>query len=227
MLAAQIGDEESQVQDSGSSYGEHQYSEAEIQQVALHLANEEQPLWSENPRLHTILRDMCRLSGVKDAHVIDNFVNYDINDTWLPILSKSLLDILLPPLAQPHFKCAQRRVCSRPSEFRLGFRSAHGHFLSRNSAPFTRRRVIGDGRIGVVDEVWSQIDGQIYARKVIQRRWGHFNATTKYARSFRRELKALKRIDHIHCVKFVSRHSYSLWCICAMVSLAALSARVF
>lgn len=218
MFAAHSGDERLQNPNPEPNEGDHQYSEQEIQEIALHLAKEEQPLWSENPRLFIILRDMNRIPGINGPHITDKFVNNGINDTWLPILSKSL-DTLLPPLARPHFLCAQSRVCGQPSEFKLGFRSAHGHFPSKNSAPFARRRVIGFGRVGEVDEVWSLVDRQIYARKVIHRPWRNFTSTNKSVRSFRRELKALRRIDHMHCVKFVSTHLCSLPSSCCTMSL--------
>jgi hypothetical protein len=204
MFAAYSGEEEPQGQDARPEEHEHQYSEEEIHQVAIDLSKDGKKLWSENPRLYIILKDLDQIPGVNHFQLPSIFIANEINDTWLPILSRTLLDYLVPPLARPHFLRAQYRVCSQPSDFKLGSRSAHGHFHSENTSPFWRKRVIGSGRIGDVDEVWSFIDGKCYARKTIRRRLSHVRTARQHTQSFRRELQALRRIDHIHCVKIVS-----------------------
>jgi hypothetical protein len=209
MFVAYRGKEERQGQDGRLDDLERQYSEEEIHLVASDLSRDGKKFWSESPRLYIILRSMDQSPGISHLQLASVFIDKDINDTWLPILSKSLLEYLLPPSARVQYLRAQHRVCSQPSDFQLGFRSTHGHFHSKDSSPFVAKRVVGSGRIGEVDEVWSLIDGKTYARKTIRRRLSHFATASRHIRSFRRELQALRRINHIHCVKFVSNSAPS------------------
>lgn len=211
ICTATRGDKIKQKQTSRPSDNASHYSEEDICQLARKLSRDERPIWSDSPRLYIILRDTAHNLGTSHAQLSGKFIEKEINDTWLPIQSEFLLDCLLPPRARDQFLRVQGRVCSQPVDFQLGFRSPHGHFPSKESPPFSRQRVIGNGHIGKVDEVWSLIDGKLYARKIIRRRLSDFNSASKHHGSFRRELQALRRIDHIHCVKFVSHDTYLIF----------------
>jgi hypothetical protein len=202
-IAAHGGSEGLPSRGTRSSYDEYQYSEEQILSVARELCRDGKQRWSENPRLYIILRDIDQSLGTSTPELIDKFIDEGINDTWLPIgLSDVILDRLLPRLVRPHFLRAQQSVCVRPSEFQLGNGGAHGHFTSGNSTPFCTRGEIGSGSFGVVDEVLSSTDGQIYARKTI-RRSSDFSRATYRMKNFWRELQALSRIRHRHCVRIV------------------------
>jgi hypothetical protein len=203
MFAASSGEEEPQGQNVRPDDQEFQYSEEEIHQIASDLSRNGKKFWSENPRLYVILRDMDEIPWISLLQLPDIFIEKEIDDTWLPIRPREALDCLLPPLARPHFLRAQYRVCSPPSDFQPGFRSTHGHFYSKDSSPFIVTRSIGSGHIGDVEEIWSPVDGKSYARKTFRRHLGHLTTARKHTQSFRRELQALRRVDHIHCVKFV------------------------
>jgi hypothetical protein len=203
MFAAYAAEEEPRGQNVRPDDQEFQYSEEEIQQIANDLSKDGKKFWSENPRLYIILRDMDEIPWISPFQLPGIFIEKEINDIWLPIRSGKALDCLLPPLALPHFLRAQYRVCSQPSDFQLGCGNTHGHFHSKDSSPFIVKGSIGSGHIGEVDEIWSPVDGKSYVRKTFRRHLGHLKTARKHTQSFRRELQALRRIDHIHCVKFV------------------------
>ena len=187
---------------------EHRYQESDIQQVASDLRRDGKQSWSENPRLYIILRDIAPLIENDQPQVIDELINDGINDTWLPIFSKSMLKKILPLYPQLHlpFLQAQKSVCTEPSRFRLAYGCPHGH-LTRGSPPFRSIREVGAGRASVVDEVESLTDGKLYARKTISRA-SNLRLARDDIRRFRCEIQTLIRINHWHCVKIV-RNSIS------------------
>jgi hypothetical protein len=198
-----MGNEELSSRGPRSSHDECQYSEEQILSLARKLGRDGKQSWSENPRLYIVLRDINQ--GLVNGHpeLIDKFIDEGINDTWLPISSSDVtLSRLLPKLERSRFIRAQRSVCIRPSEFQLGYGGAHGHFASGDDTPFRTRGEIGSSSLGIVDEVWSSTDEQVYARKTI-RRSSDFSGAMFRMKIFQRELQALNRIRHRHCVRIV------------------------
>ena len=172
------------------------YNQLYVELVAAELLRAEQVIWSKSPRLYIILRDIDNIS------LFDKLHEKGVSDLWLPITSESMLEILIPKAVQEHFVQAQRLVCGHPKDFHLGHASSHGHFAPGSHPPFQRRRHIGDGSTGSVDEVLSLTDGQVYARKSI-RRTSCVSINKGAVQAFQREIYALHRIRHRHCVKIV------------------------
>ncbi|KAH7399910.1 kinase-like domain-containing protein [Cadophora sp. MPI-SDFR-AT-0126] len=178
------------------------YNQLYVDLVATELFQAGQSIWSQSPRLYIILREIGRLS------LFDNLNENGISDLWLPIISESMLEVLIPIDVRHQFIQAQRHVCGQPVDFHLGFPSSHGHFAPHSHPPFQSRRHIGDGSLGSVDEVLSLTDGQIYARKSI-RRTSCVTINKNRVQAFQRELYALNQIRHRHCVKIVGSYTTS------------------
>ncbi|PVH89232.1 kinase-like protein [Cadophora sp. DSE1049] len=183
-------------QDNGS------YNQVHVDLVATELLQAGQLIWSQSPRLYIILQKIGSLS------LFDRFNEEGISDLWLPIISESMLEVLIPNDMRHPFVQAQRLVCGQPVDFHLGYASSHGHFAPESHPPFQSRRHIGYGSLGSVDEVLSLTDGQIYARKSI-RRTSCVSINKSRVQAFQRELYALNRIRHRHCVKIVGSYTTS------------------
>jgi hypothetical protein len=184
------------------------YSEQEINQVAEHLLRDRKDTWSQNPRLYIILRDIGQIEETSQPQLLDNLINDGFNDFWIPVASVDILQQILPHSLHSQFVQAQGRVCVEPVDFRLGLGNFHAHFREKNGPPFSCIRRIGRGYKGIVDEVLSLTDGQVYARKSI-RKLSDFPQAQNDIRRFRSELQALSRIKYKHCVEIVRNSASS------------------
>lgn len=182
------------------------YTEQEIQQVATDLLKHGYHSWSNNPRLYIILRDIGQIKDTSQPQTLDVLLKNGLNDMWIPITTDTTLQRLLKPEIYFQFLQAQNSVCIQSTSFRLRTPGFHGHFATRYDAPFERRRSIGRGRIGRVDEVLSLTDRRVYARKSIRKvsDFGDTRGRDDIER-FRCEVRVLRRIQHRHCVRIVSR----------------------
>ena len=75
MFAAHSGEEDLQGQDARPNDHEHQYSEEEINQVAIDLSKNGKELWSENPRLYIILRELDQIPGINHFQLSSIFID--------------------------------------------------------------------------------------------------------------------------------------------------------
>jgi hypothetical protein len=183
------------------------YSEQDISDVITDLRNAGLHIWSENPRLYLVFRDIDHIREPGEPQLLDDFIERGINDIWIPITSTYLLQQILPPGLHDIFLLAQRRVCSQSTNIQKQSRNAHRNFATKNEAPFEQRRSIGDGSLGHVDEVRSLQDGRLYARKII-RKSSDFKTARKEIQRFHCELETLRRISHRHCVQIVRARSH-------------------
>ena len=188
------------------------YTEQEIQEVARDLFRDGKRSWSENPRLYIILRDIGQIKDTSQPQLLDILIKNGLNDFWIPITSETILQQILKLEVCHQFLQVQGRVCLQSTSFRLGPHNYHGNFATKDDVPFERRRSIGRGHIGLVDEVLSLTDRQVYARKSI-RKVSYFGDARNDVEKFRRELQALRRIKHRHCVQIVRKPITSCYCL--------------
>ncbi|KAH7333186.1 kinase-like domain-containing protein [Rhexocercosporidium sp. MPI-PUGE-AT-0058] len=190
------------------------YSQCYVDQVATALLQDGHLIWSQSPRLYIILQDIGMLS------LLDKLNRAGVNDLWLPITSESILDeILIPEDVRPQFIQAQQLVCGRPADFYLGHASSHGHFTPESHPPFQSLRYIGKGSLGIVEKVLCDTDGQVYARKSI-RRTSCVSINKNRVQAFQRELHALSRIRHRHCVEIAGSYTTSRHLVLVMSPIA-------
>ena len=182
------------------------YTEQEIQQIATDLLRDGHRSWSNNPRLYIILRDIGQIKDSSQPQLLDVLLKNGLSDMWIPITSDATLKQFLNPEICCQFLQAQGRVCLHSASSRLGPWVSHRHFATQDGAPFELRRRIGQGHIGLVDEVFSPTDRKLYARKSI-RKSSDFGYTRHQGdiERFRSEMQVLRRIKHRHCVQIVRR----------------------
>jgi serine/threonine protein kinase len=182
------------------------YTEQDIQQVATDLLRDGHHSWSNNPRLYIILRDIGQIKDSSQPQLLDVLLKNGLNDMWIPITSDATLKQFLKPEICCQFLQAQGRVCLHSASFGLGPWDSHRHFATRDGAPFEYRRRIGQGHIGLVDEVFSPTDRKLYARKSIRKSsdFGYTRLQDDVER-FRCEMQVLRRIKHRHCVQIVRK----------------------
>lgn len=168
------------------------FTDVQCRDVARLLHESMNVSWSLAPRLYIILRTIGQLQ------VLDAFLDLGVNDLWLP-LSESAIPPALSVAYHSEFIKAQSLVLSKALclENSTG---GHAHFTGDDPLPFERKETLGEGRFGSVDRVLSSLSGREFARKRFRRRKV---GKTELA-SFMNEVKILKRLNHIHCVAFVS-----------------------
>jgi hypothetical protein len=200
------------------------YSEQEIKQVAAQLLRDGKDTWSQNPRLYIILQDIGQIEDTTQPQLLDKLINDGFNDFWIPVISRDILQQILPRNLHSRFLRAQSRVCVQPVDFRIGLGNFHGHFTQKDGPPFASRRWIGSGHVGDVDEVLSLMDGQVYARKSI-RKLSRFSRAQDDVQKFRSEVQVLSRIKYKHCVEIVSRSLSGIFLIgpCSFLSSSILA----
>jgi hypothetical protein len=189
---------------SANSNVDH-WNEHEIDQVAEDLFVDGRELWGRNPRLYIIMQAIGQIKQTSQPQLIDCLINSGFNDSWLPVASADSLPRNFPLNLQSSFLQAQSCVCVPPADFRIGHGSVHGHFATDMEPPFQSLRPIGNGSMGVVDEVLSLKDGQVYARKIF-RKPSLFSRAQNDLQRFRSELRALGRIRSRHCVEIVREY---------------------
>lgn len=180
--------------DLGSRYGDRKQGNSEKSTGPTNAASNFK--WDQNPRLYCIFHTIDRLE------LLDMLVEREFTDMCLPIESEAqLVSACLDPAIRPLFLEAQRQaLCVQEDfapEFQLGQGNVHGHLMTDAGLPIRLLRSVGKGGTASVDEVSSLKDGRVYARKST-RRDSAFDVT-----GFQREIRALGRSKHVHCVELV------------------------
>ncbi len=149
--------------------------------------------WSVAPRLYIVLRKIDQLQ------VLDKFLDQGINDLWLPLNAAHLPQELSVSYHQ-EFLATQLLVLTKALCLENNTQG-HAHLTRDDTFPFEIKASLGSGGFGSVDKILSLTSGREYARKRFRRKKREHKAERE---SFMNELRILKRLDHIHCVKFVS-----------------------
>jgi hypothetical protein len=178
------------------------YTEERIDQIARDLGANGRTAWSKVPRLYIITQAIVQISEIGQSQLLNCLIKNGVNDTWLPIASEDMLEEILPSHLHHSFQEFQNLVCIRPSDYQLHPKVTHGNFATEKCPPFESLREVGRGHIGKVDEVRNRANGKIYARKRI-RRLSDLKITRSRIQGFLRELHALRRMNHRHCVQIV------------------------
>lgn len=168
--------------------------------------------WSLRPRTFAILR----MLGCTDA--MDGFVSEHRSDLYLPYTEMNLPKAIKGASLRSKFIRLQTLVFSQQSSADVE-RGTHVHFNCVADEYFCRLRGFGVGRFGEVDEVYSNLSWNHYARKRILRGGSSMNDKTMLE-SFENDLAALKALSHHHIVSLVGSYT-DLTCVGLIMSPVA------
>ena len=170
------------------------YSDPEIHEISRCLKFADQHDWSVAPRLYIVLRTIGQLM------VLNILLDEGINDLWFPFTPASVPKILSPDL-RLLFLDAQRLVLTKAVDLETGSKR-HTHFGRDDAFPFETRGTLGRGGAANVDKIYNPLSRREFARKRFKRGRGQSKGEID---NFKNELQVLKRIEHPHCIKLVSR----------------------
>ncbi|KAF2257866.1 kinase-like protein [Lojkania enalia] len=186
------------------------FSESEILQISDRLGDFEKR-WS------TVARTYIILHFINHIDMLDNIIEFDFNDYWLPA-SQGQLPGLLNPAARTEFLRAQHVVLTKVTDLIDGCRN-HKHFADHEQIPFEPISLLGFGGFAQVEKVVCKLDGNEYARKRIRRDIS-FKKTRTSMKSFITELDILKKLDHHHIVKLVGSYTDPSYLVLLMSPVA-------
>jgi len=127
-------------------------------------------------------------------------------DFWFPFNPRSLSGVL-GPKDRDRFLNVQHMIETEglylEKDSKTGRKGEHQNFANDNVVPLTNRRFLGKGGFGEVHEVQSKTSLRIYARKQTLKSKG-FIKTKQALAVFMRERDLMTKINHHHCIEFVS-----------------------
>ncbi|CAG9983125.1 unnamed protein product [Clonostachys byssicola] len=160
----------------------------------------------------------CKVNTILNAMSSNNFGSSHedisrklacVTDYWLPITSHSTMPPALEP-SQCHMFIQQQSSVLDPA---FEFNGQHYNLDNNASIPEGQRlprnieykKTLGQGHFGYVAQV-SDKNGRAYALKVISRKTQHDDAREQM-RMAKQEIEVLRRVDHVHCIKFVGSYT--------------------
>ena len=171
------------------------YSDLDIHEISrcLKLTNEKK--WSGAPRLYIVLRTIDQLN------LLNILLDEGINDLLFPFTSTSVPKLLSPDLRKA-FLAAQQLVLTKAVDLETGTKR-HTHFGKDDAFPFEIRGKLGRGGSASVDKIFNPLSQREFARKRFRR--GSRGQNKEEIDDFKNELQVLKKVQHDHCIKLVSR----------------------
>jgi hypothetical protein len=214
---------------------ESTYTEYDIQGIARDLRHAEEPLWSQVPRLYTVLRLIDRV------RIIEQLIETGVTDLWFPFSEHCLPEVLNSQYLAVDFFKQQARVMTGAMDLEIG-RGRHMHLASSADviSLFVVTGDLGKGGTGFVqriqlrssnsnpaidkqssritgmkqqimtespdDERKSDASHKEYGRKRIVR-GRTFQKNQPTLRNFKKALGVFKIVRHAHIVQFVASYS--------------------
>ena len=171
------------------------YSDPDIHEISrcLKLRNEQR--WSAAPRLYIVLRTI----GLLD--VLNPLLDEGISDVLFPFTPTSVPKLISSDQRNAFLK-AQQLVLTKAVELEKGLKR-HTHFGKDDAFPFEIRGKLGRGGSASVDKIFNPFSQREFARKRFRR--GSRGQNKDEVDDFKNELQVLKKVQHDHCIKLVSR----------------------
>ncbi|TAQ87572.1 hypothetical protein B7494_g4092 [Chlorociboria aeruginascens] len=193
------------------------YTDKEFLTIAQLLQSNGRGPWSEVPRIYTVLRIIGQLD------IIESFIDQGITDIWFPFTSATLPKALSIS-SHASFLETQTAVLTKGLDLEKDERKMHAHFGRDEELPFKLGDALGAGAYSQVRKIVSISSKREYALKRFRRTGLRKEAAIK---SFKGELKILKRIHHQHCVELIASYTDSKWIGLIMSPVADCDLRAF
>ncbi|KAJ5043134.1 uncharacterized protein L3040_004517 [Drepanopeziza brunnea f. sp. 'multigermtubi'] len=176
---------------------------------------------SDRPRTYAIL------SMMKRRDLMYAFIAFGLGDNSLPYLDRRALPSALrkDPDASRQFLELQQHVISPACQMESSEDSRHWNIPSGDSY-FRSLGRLGRGGEATVDKVQSLSSKQYYARRRIRRR-RDIDKDNTIQQEFQRELKILKRLDHIHLVKIFASYTDPRYLAVLMKPVASINLKEY
>lgn len=171
------------------------YSDLDIHEISHYLKLTNEKRWSGAPRLYIVLRTIDQLN------LLNILLDEGITDLWFPFTPGTVPKLLSPDLRYA-FLDAQQLVLTKAVDLETGSKR-HTHFGKDDAFPFEIRGKLGRGGSASVDRIYNPLSRREFARKRFRR--GSRGQNKGEVEEFKNELQVLKRIQHDHCIKLVSR----------------------
>ena len=171
------------------------YSDADIHEISRCLKLNNEQKWSAAPRLYIVLRTINQLNE------LDILLDQGINDLLFPFTLASVPKRISPNLRNAFLE-AQQLVLTKAVELETGAKR-HTHFGKDDAFPFEIRGKLGRGGSASVEKVFNPLSQREFARKRFKR--GSRGQNKEEIDDFKNELQVLKKVEHDHCIKLVSR----------------------
>lgn len=153
--------------------------------------------WANNPRLYCIFRMLGLL------HRLDDVLNDEITDFWIPIPPQRVASTLLAHIQGfGHFSKVQKLVLAKrlPSPETWPYRT-HISYGGHDEWPMRQIRRICVPEQWIFDAVEDKLSGKLYTRKLISR-----NTPISQPCDYT-EITILSRLHHRHLTDFIGSYS--------------------
>jgi hypothetical protein len=180
--------------DTTSSRESVAYPDEVFDKVAKFLVQAGKKQWSLRPRTYIVLRLINRLDNM-DAFILDGLFDIAFPYTY------NRLPASLSSGARNAFLDKQAVVLSKAGDLEMEH-GRHRHFSASADSNFVVVKQLGSGYFGVVDHVQSKLSLEEFARKRTLRA-RTFSKDKKALKIFENELNNLKRLSHLHLVKYI------------------------
>lgn len=170
------------------------YTDDVFERLSKYLVQAGKQEWSKRPRTYLVLRLINRVDSM-DAFVLDGLLDIALPYTYNRLPSS------LSAGTRNAFLGKQGLVMSKAGDLEMES-GRHRHFSSTAESNFIIVKQLGSGYFGIVDHVRSKLSYEEYARKRTLRA-RTFSKDKKALKMFENELSNLKRLSHLHLVKYV------------------------
>ncbi|CAO2648656.1 Nn.00g079230.m01.CDS01 [Neocucurbitaria sp. VM-36] len=163
-------------------------------------------LWSYRPRTYIIL------FNVGCVQLMNSFVEEGKTDIWLPYDDRTLPSFIQQADVRQKFLKIQKHLLTSARELEdisthasLTKIFPHIHLEGSGDQHFRRINSLGQGNFGAVDEVYSCLSHNRYARKRVLR--GRSTTNRRAQTYLVKELTDLKQLSHRHLVKLLGSYT--------------------
>lgn len=187
----------------GDDHENLRLSDSDFDTISSLLTQANRQDWSFRPRTYAILRSINALDLMED------FVQLECLDIALPYSEENLprsLSLKHRSYQRDQFLKRQGSVLSQEAAKVENRSKGHVHFAKSADDHFTSLGMLGQGGSGSVDRIRSKLSRKIFVRKRLDRQ-KTFEQSEQALKYFKREVDALRRLNHHHLVRYIGSYT--------------------